>query len=200
VISGTENQLILISPYFVPRKTGVEGFRKLRDRGVEVRVLTNSLSSTDVAAVHSGYAPSRKPLLGMGVRLYEVRADAEILGTKRGGIEGSRASLHTKGFVVDRRKVFFGSFNFDPRSVHINTEMGVFMDAPEMAENLVEKFIQIADSGQSTYEVILNEDNRVRWLDKQDGKVVELTKEPQTSFWGRFVAGFMRILPIRGQL
>jgi putative cardiolipin synthase len=200
VISAAENELILISPYFVPRKTGVEGFRKLRDRGVEVRVLTNSLSSTDVAAVHSGYAPSRKPLLDMGVRLYEVRADAKILGTKRGGIEGSRASLHTKGFVVDRRKVFFGSFNFDPRSVHINTEMGVFMDAPEMAENVVEKFIQVADRGQSTYEVILNEDNRVRWLDKQDGKVVELTREPQTSFWDRFVAGFMRILPIRGQL
>ncbi len=200
VILNAERELLLISPYFVPRKSGIAGFKKLRDRGVEVYVLTNSLASTDVSAVHAGYAPARKPLLKMGVKLYEVRADAHIKGTKRSGIQGSRASLHTKGFIVDRRIVFFGSFNFDPRSAHINTEMGIFMDAPQMAEQLAEIFISQAEAGNKTYEVVLFDNNQMRWLDKHDGIVEKLSKEPQTSFWNRFVAGFFRILPIRGQL
>jgi len=200
VISSAESELILISPYFVPRKTGIAEFQKLRDREVAVQVLTNSLASTDVSAVHSGYAPARKPLLKMGVKLYEVRVDAKIKGTRRSGIKGSRASLHTKGFIVDRRVVFFGSFNFDPRSAHINTEMGVFMEAPEMAEELVNGFISATDRGKSTYEVVLNENSQLRWLDRHEGKIIELKKEPQTSFWNRFVAGFLRMFPIRGQL
>jgi len=200
VITDARSELILISPYFVPRNAGIVEFEKLRSRGVDVRILTNSLASTDVSAVHAGYAPARKPLLKMGAKLYEVRADAHVKGTNRGGIEGSRASLHTKGFIVDRHTVFFGSFNFDPRSAHINTEMGIFMEAPEMAEELAGAFIGGVERGNQTYEVVLNERNQLRWLDKHDGMVDRLTKEPQTSFWNRFVAGFFRILPIRGQL
>ena len=162
--------------------------------------MTNSLAATDVSAVHGGYAPARKPLLNMGVNLYEVRADADIRGIKRSGIKGSRSSLHTKGFVVDRRIVFFGSFNFDPRSAHINTEMGVFMDAPEMAEELAEGFNSVVELGSKTYKLMLSDSNQLRWLDKHDGTVDTLNKEPQTNFWNRFVAGFFRILPIRGQL
>lgn len=200
VILNAESEFILISPYFVPRKPGIAGFQELRDRGVEVSVLTNSLASTDVSAVHAGYAAARKPLLRMGVNLYEGRPDAQIKGIKRSGIQGSRASLHAKGFVVDRRIVFFGSFNFDPRSANINTEMGVFMDAPEMAEELAKNFISGLERGEKTYQVVLNDNNQLRWLDRHDGTVTELTTEPQTSFWSRFVVGFYRILPIRGQL
>jgi putative cardiolipin synthase len=200
VIKEAENEFILISPYFVPRNAGIAEFQKLRDRGVEVRVLTNSLAATDVSAVHGGYAPARKPLLRMGVKLYEVRADADIKGIKRSGIKGSRSSLHTKGFIVDRRTVFFGSFNFDPRSAHINTEMGIFMDAPEMAEELAESLNSALERGHKTYEVVLSDGQQLRWLDKHDGTVDRLRNEPQTSFWNRFVAGFFRILPIRGQL
>ena len=200
VILTAESEFLLISPYFVPRTSGIAGFQELRDRGVEVRVLTNSLASTDVSAVHAGYAPARKPLLKMGVKLYEVRPDAKIKGIKRSGIQGSRASLHAKGFVVDRRIVFFGSFNFDPRSANINTEMGVFMDAPEMAEELAENFLSGLERGDKSYQVVLNDNNQLRWLDQHDGTVDELTTEPETSFWNRFVVGFYRMLPIRGQL
>jgi putative cardiolipin synthase len=200
IILDAKSELILISPYFVPRKVGIKKFRELRERNVEVRILTNSLASTDVAAVHSGYAPARKPLLEMGVRLFEVRPDAEVSGTSRSGLKGSRASLHTKGFIVDRRHVFFGSFNFDPRSAHINTEMGIFMETPELAERLALAITDKLDVGDSTYEVVLNENRQLRWLDKRDSQRIELTREPQTSFWDRFVAGFFRILPIRGQL
>ncbi len=200
VITAAEEELILISPYFVPRKEGEAMFSRIRENGVQVHILTNSLASTDVSAVHSGYAPSRKPLLESGVKLYEVRADAENISARRGGIEGSRASLHTKGFVVDREKVFFGSFNFDPRSAYINTEMGIFMRSPEMARRLATGFTRVVGKGQSTYEVFLNEEGRVRWLDRSGDTPVVLNKEPQTSLWQRFMASFLSLLPIKGQL
>lgn len=200
VIMQAQQELILVSPYFVPRKGGVEAFEKLRADDIEVRILTNSLAATDVSAVHSGYAPSRKPLLKAGVKLYEVRADAKVPGTQWVGIKRSRASLHTKAFLVDRQKVFIGSFNFDPRSVNLNTEMGIFLEAPRLAEKIAAKFIREVELGTTTYEVVLNSKNQLRWLGQEDGVPVRLKKEPQTSFWKRFAAGFMRILPIRGQL
>ena len=200
VIMQAKQELILVSPYFVPRKSGVEAFEQLRARDVEVRILTNSLAATDVSAVHSGYAPSRKPLLKAGVKLYEVRADAKVPGTQWVGVKRGRASLHTKAFLVDRQKIFIGSFNFDPRSVSLNTEMGIFLEAPALAQMLTEKIIGEMSRGTATYEVVLNDNNQLRWLGQENGQPVRLKKEPQTSFWKRFAAGFMRILPIRGQL
>jgi putative cardiolipin synthase len=197
-IEAAEHEFILISPYFVPRKTGIEGFRKLRERGVAVTVVTNSLAATDVAAVHSGYMPARKPLLKMGVDLYEVRADADVAGVKEAGIGHSSASLHTKAFIVDRRKIFIGSFNFDPRSAYINTEMGIILDAPDLAADSAEQLLK--KTTLAAYRVVLNENNRLRWIGTKDGQTTVLKKEPQTGFWQRFMAGFMRILPIKGQL
>ena len=197
-IKTAKREFILISPYFVPRKSGIERFRKLRERGVAVTVVTNSLAATDVAAVHSGYMPARKPLLKMGVNLYEVRADADVPGVKKAGIGHSRASLHIKAYVVDRSKMFVGSFNFDPRSAYINTEMGIILDAPELAAESAKYLLQ--KTTQATYQVVLTENNRLRWIGSEDGQPIALNKEPQTSFWQRFMAGFMRILPIKGQL
>lgn len=200
VIKQAKQEFILVSPYFVPRKKGIEGFAELRSREVEVLVLTNSLAATDVAAVHSGYAPARKPLLKMGVKLYEVRADAKVPGTQRVGIKRGRASLHTKAFIVDREKIFIGSFNFDPRSVNLNTEMGIFLEAPALASEVAETLIQELAKDTSTYQVVLNSKNQLRWLGKEAGQDVRLKKEPQSGFWRRFTAGFLRAMPIRGQL
>ena len=200
VIKQAKQEFILVSPYFVPRKKGIEGFADLRSREVEVLVLTNSLAATDVAAVHSGYAPARKPLLKMGVKLYEVRADAKVPGTQRVGIKRGRASLHTKAFIVDREKIFIGSFNFDPRSVNLNTEMGIFLEAPALASEVAETLVQDLAKDTSTYEVVLNSKNQLRWLGKESGQDVRLNKEPQSGFWRRFTAGFLRTMPIRGQL
>lgn len=200
VIKQAKQEFILVSPYFVPRKQGIKGFADLRTRGVEVLVLTNSLAATDVTAVHSGYAPARKPLLKMGVKLYEVRADAKVPGTQRVGIKRGRASLHTKAFIVDRTKIFIGSFNFDPRSVKLNTEMGIFLEAPALASEVAESFAQGLLEEDNTYEVVLNSKNQLRWLGKEAGQDVRLKKEPQSGFWRRFTAGFLRAMPIRGQL
>ncbi len=195
---SAESEIVIISPYFVPRKVGIEALSGLSDRGIDVTVITNSLAANNQSSVHGGYAPSRKPLLKNGVRIFEVRADADVPGSEVVAASGAKATLHTKAFLVDREEVFIGSFNFDPRSANINTELGVIIQSPELA-------VQIAESidralAEQTYEVFLDEKKRLRWRGLEDGEEVIYTKEPQTSWWQRFVAGFMRVLPIRGQL
>ncbi len=197
-VDRAEKELIVISPYFVPRKSGIEYFQTLRDRGLEVTVITNSLAATNHAIVHSGYAPSRKPLLKMGVKIHEVRHTATLDGIDRGGAGTSLATLHTKAFVVDRKELFVGSFNWDPRSVNINTELGVIMKSPELAGEVAGLIDRVLDA--KSYEVVLNEKGKIRWIDRSSGEDVILTKEPDTTWGRRFNAGFMRILPVRGQL
>jgi len=197
-LQSAEHELLLISPYFVPLKTGIREISALQERGVDVVIVTNSLAANNQKMVHGGYAPSRKPLLQAGVRIFEVRADATVRGTEYVADASTRATLHTKAFVVDRRQLFIGSFNFDPRSAFINTELGVIIDSPKLAEELA----ALADDVLPTkaWEVFLNEDGKLRWRGLQDGQETIFRKEPQTSAWERFVAGFYRILPIRGQL
>jgi putative cardiolipin synthase len=176
----------------------VEAISELANRGIDVNVITNSLAANNQSTVHGGYAPSRKPLLKNGVKIYEVRADADVAGSQIVAASGAKATLHTKAFIVDRKEIFIGSFNFDPRSANINTEMGVIIKSPEIAGT----FAQTVDEklAAQAYEVFLNENGKLRWRGLEDGREVVLTKEPQTTWGQRFGAGFMRILPIRGQL
>ena len=197
-LQSAEREIILISPYFVPRKTGIQAISAFRDRGIDVVVITNSLAANNQKAVHGGYAPSRKPLLQAGVRMYEVRADITVSGPQYVADETSRATLHTKAFVVDRRQLFIGSFNFDPRSAFINTELGIIIDSPLLAEEVATRVDDALPT--KTWEVFLNGDGRIRWRGLQDGQETILKKEPQTSAGQRFAAGFYRMLPIRSQL
>ena len=161
-------------------------------------VITNSLAANNQASVHGGYAPSRKPLLKAGVRIFEVRDDADVSGSEIVAASGAKATLHTKAFIVDRREVFIGSFNFDPRSANINTELGVIIRSPELANHYADRIK--AALPEQTFEVFLNENGKLRWRGLKNGEEVIFDKEPHTTWWQRFVAGFMRILPIRGQL
>ena len=197
-LRSAERELLLISPYFVPLKTGIREISALQERGINVVIVTNSLAANNQKMVHGGYAPSRKPLLQAGVRIFEVRPDASVRGSEYVADESTRTTLHSKAFVVDRRQLFIGSFNFDPRSAFINTELGVIIDSPRLAE----EFAALTDEALPTkaWEVFLNEDGKLRWRGLVDGQEKIFKKEPQTSFWDRFMAGFYRILPIRGQL
>lgn len=197
-LQSAEREIWVVSPYFVPRKTGVQGFSEVKNRGVLVNVITNSLAANNQKTVHGGYAGSRKPLLRAGIRLFEVRADATVPGAEYVAEDSARATLHTKAFIVDRRKFFIGSFNFDPRSAYINTELGVIIDSPELAEAAVQSVEEALPT--QAWEVFLDDNDKLRWRGMEDGEEVILKKEPQTSGWDRFVAGFYRILPIRGQL
>jgi len=196
--NNAEKEILVISPYFVPRNTGIDRIQELRDRGIDVTVVTNSLAATNQSSVHGGYAPARKPLLKMGVKLYELRADASVAGHQRVGSDAAKATLHTKAFAIDRERLFIGSFNFDPRSAYINTEMGVIIDSPKLAQEFVRRVHEAIP--HQAYEVFLEKNGALRWRGLENDSEVILTKEPQTGFWRRFVAGFMRVLPIRGQL
>jgi len=197
-VKSAKNELTIVSPYFVPLKSGIAFLSELQASGVQVNVITNSLAANNHGIVHSGYAPSRKPLLKAGVRIYEVRADAVVSGVDRGGSGATLATLHTKAFLVDRERFFLGSFNWDPRSANINTELGIIIDSPEMGAWAGEQVDLSLD--KMAYEVVLDDNENLRWIDRHGEEEVCLDKEPQTSWWRRFSVGFMRILPGKGQL
>ncbi|MBL4575497.1 MAG: hypothetical protein JKY51_05260, partial [Opitutaceae bacterium] len=195
---SAKSEVIIISPYFVPRKSGIKAISEIQSRGINVTIITNSLAANNQSSVHGGYAPCRKPLLKNGVSIFEVRPDANVPASEIVAASRAKTTLHTKAFIVDRRELFIGSFNFDPRSANINTELGVIIRSPELAENVADAIDTVL--AERTYEVFLNEKGKLRWRGYENGKEVILDKEPQTSWSQRVAAGFMRMLPIRGQL
>ena len=193
----------LVSPYFVPTAAGAEIFVGWARRGVKVKVLTNSLAATDTAAVHSGYAKWRKPLLAAGVELHELRLSPSIPGEKRaekraGPLGSSGTSLHAKTFSVDRSKVFIGSFNFDPRSAKLNTEMGFVIESPDLARQISDAF----DRGVAAhaYEVRQSDAGDLVWIEHRDGASIRHEKEPGASVWRRAGVWLLSKLPIEGLL
>lgn len=197
LIAGAEHEVILISPYFVPGARGVRWLESLQARGVQVRVLTNSLDATDVPVVHAGYARYRHRLLRAGVQINELKSSRpERPGTSLHG--SSRASLHTKAVVIDGRSAFVGSFNLDPRSTWINTEMGVVIDDPRFAA-LVRANFEQSLSPERSYHLSL-EGYRLVWTDAQDGVPRRSFREPSAS-WSRSLIAFLaRLLPFEEQL
>jgi putative cardiolipin synthase len=175
-LRSAEHELIIVSPYFVPSKRMIEALVDLERQGIKVTVITNSLAANNQFTVHGGYAPSRKPLLEGGVSIYEVRPDAKVSGTEYIDASGARATLHTKAFIVDDKEVFIGSFNFDPRSAYLNTELGVIIRDPELA--LVYTVIIDEALRDNTFTVFLNDDGKLRWRGYEDGQEIVYDKEP----------------------
>lgn len=199
LVDRVQEELFLVSPYFVPGHQGVELLTKVRHRGVRVVVVTNSLAATDGVPVHSGYQRYRRPLVEAGVELYELKPTATDTG-RVGGIIGSRgagassgSSLHAKTFAFDRRIGFVGSYNLDPRSSRLNTEMGVVYDCPDLARQLPETLDRTLD--QIAYRVGL-ENNHLVWTTQNDGTVEHYTSEPAASRWKRITSMMLSWLPI----
>lgn len=201
---GIEKELIIISPYFVPGYEGVQFFKSLTDKGVRVKILTNSLSSNDVGIVHAGYAKYREDLLRNGVELYEMNKKLTRAQRKeKKGVGGSsKASLHAKVFVLDRKQVFIGSLNLDPRSFYENSEIGLVLDSTEIAEGMAENFDRDIKQHTFTLELKKDEDGdeELLWHGYENGEPVTFDVDPYTGFWRRFGVGFMGILPIESQL
>lgn len=196
-LRAVHEQLILMSAYFVPGQEGLVYLTSLSDKGVSVSLLTNSLEATDVPAVHGGYAPYRKALLAHGIQLYELRRQPGDAGNRSGSgprlfkhgsfTGGSDSSLHSKAMIFDGQKSFVGSFNFDPRSVLWNTEVGVLVDSPELTQQLTE----LARQGMAhtvSYQAKL-ENGHLVWLTEDNGKLHTLQREPG-DWWRRFNAWF----------
>ena len=198
---GVKRELTIVSPYFVPGQRGEDMLEDLVRRGVRVRVLTNSLESTDVPAVHVGYRKYRKELLEDGIELYEVRP---VLGQphEQDGVikapSSGQFALHAKVYEFDGQRIFVGSANFDPRSFHLNTEIGLIIDSPELAKQVIERFNAIA-SPENSYVVALD-DGKVVWRTEQDGRMVEHHTEPAQDRLKQAEVDLLSLLPIESQL
>ena len=192
VVRRAETEIIFISPYYVPGDRGVQLIRDLVAKGVRVVILTNSLASNNHVPVHSAYARYRRDVVKAGAELYEMRANAarELEGDEKGP---EVLTLHTKAFLIDRRYLFVGSLNLDPRSIEINAEMGLLIDC----EPMVRTFTRRAEERLSavTYRVLVNDKGKLEWHTRIDKQEVIETKEPLTGWWLRFKAWFMKIAP-----
>ena len=205
LLDGAQNEALLISPYFIPGDTGVKYLGDMARRGVTVKVLTNALAATDEPEVHAGYAHYRIPLLEAGIDLFELRPapgkpPKDAYGTSSG------ESLHAKSMIVDRRRVFVGSANLDPRSRKLNTEMGIIVDCPELALAL-SKYFDSATAPENAFHVVLERPDGkpdappvLRWIAVDDGKPVKFDHDPETSTMTRARVQMMRVLPIEDQL
>jgi putative cardiolipin synthase len=195
LVSATED-LEIISPYFIPGEAGTGQLVALASEGTRVSVLTNSLAATDVIAVHGAYARYREALVRGGVRLFELKpydedSDVSLFGS-------SSASLHTKAFTVDDRLGFVGSMNFDPRSISLNSEMGVVFEQAGLVRQVREVFAD-ETSPQKSYRLRLDE-GEIVWQDGAGEAARTHQTEPGASVWRRLTATVIGILPIESQL
>jgi cardiolipin synthase C len=198
ILGEPTSELQLVSPYFVPTARGVEWFTAAANRGVKIKILTNSLDATDVAAVHAGYAKRRKSLLTAGIALFETRRLQGIEKSEDGLSGSSDSSLHAKTFAMDGTRVFVGSFNFDPRSAHLNTELGFVIDSPTMAHGIASAFD--TEVPAVAYEVKLSPSGDLYWLERRGDQRVRFDVEPGTSVSQRAGVRLLSILPIEGLL
>jgi len=187
----SQRQLFIVSPYFVPTQHGTRLLSEIADQGVEVTIVTNSLASNDVFAVHGWYAKYRPELLTNGIQLWEVKVGNPETVTK--SLTGSsRTSLHAKTFIVDGQKIFVGSFNLDPRSALINTELGILIESTALAKTAEKQFRDLLQ--QRAYQLKLDDDGQLIWYDYSQGTTTSC--EPDATIWQRLGAWGAGLLPI----
>jgi cardiolipin synthase C len=206
--SEVKSELLMITPFFVPSPDELKLLKSLRDRRASVRILTNSLESNPQIAAQSGYQRYRVALLEGGAKLYEIRS---MLGNVLGSGETARMSryghygLHGKMYVFDRQKVFLGSMNFDERSEHINTEIGLIISSPELARQTADRLEEMVRP-ENCFRVELSspsapqKSQHLEWKTNEGGREVVYTHEPARSNWQRFKARLLSLLPIRREL
>lgn len=204
--SAVQSELIMVTPYLIPAQEGMQMFQDLGRRKVRVRILTNSLESSTVSIAQAGYTHYRIPLLEAGVELYEIRS---MLGNTKGSGQTRRIasygnySLHGKLFVLDRKRLFIGSMNFDQRSMHLNTEIGVIIDSPVLAQQVAARFdamVQPVNSYRLTLDTTHGGEPGLSWHTQENGLDIAYSTEPARSPWQRFKVHFLSMLPLDSEL
>ena len=186
-----QKELLINNAYLIPDEEMLTEVQHIVQRGVKVRILTNSLGSQDVPAVNSHYGPYRKPILQSGIELYELRPDAAVHDqADTPPIVSGFVGLHSKASVVDRSRVFIGSFNLDPRSRETNTEMGVLIDSPGLGEELAQ-LIEDLMKPNNSWQVKLDDNDKLIWV--AGDKV--LKRQPARNFWQRVQDTFFKLFP-----
>ena len=200
-LAAVKQELLIVSPYVVPDDEAMSAIRAAARRGARVRILTNSLATTDMPLAHAGYAAARDALLDAGVELYELKplATPFTRGRSHAPSSGSRTALHAKAEVLDRRYVFLTSMNLDQRSINLNTEVGLWIDSPELAREITRRFDE-AVRPHNSYHVVRTPDGRLAWLTERDGRARRYDDEPDTTPAQRLRARLAHLLPIEGEL
>lgn len=199
-LTAVQDELMLVSAYFVPTDSGVDYLAERRRDGVTIRILTNSLEATDVPAVHGGYAPYRQRMLEQGVQLFELRRQPDQKSSYSFFGE-SESSLHSKAAVFDRQRVFIGSLNFDPRSVLWNSEVGILAQSPTLARE-VHRLTLEGMAPASSYEVKLarrGDTRQLVWIAEEQGRRIVLEREPG-GFWRRLNAWLADVVGLERML
>ncbi|WP_037059981.1 MULTISPECIES: phospholipase D family protein [unclassified Psychrobacter] len=197
LLGRPDKELTIISSYFVPTKDGVDTLVELADSGIDIKILTNSFDATDVTAVHSGYSQWRPKLLKSGIKIYELKSTASEEDRENKlwkARSQSSTSLHAKTFAIDDHQVFIGSYNVDPRSANINTEMGVIINDDELARQLHEALSD--DLLSQAYEVKLTDDNHLQWHTMENGEKKVYEAEPRVDLSDHIWLTIMSWLPI----
>lgn len=193
-----QEEVTVVTPYFVPQDYGARFFQDLAAKGIRVRIVTNSLASTNHPYAHGGYYRHRKALLAAGVELYEIRADAPVvLGQVPVG-SPVKLTMHTKAIFIDRARFFAGSLNFDPRSINLNSELGVFVDDPKTTAQLIREIDErLRDYA---FSLRLTPQNRIEWLYQGGGLNEVYVVEPKAGLVANLLSITARFLPIEGLL
>lgn len=186
----------LVSAYFIPGRVFKRKLQQLADEGVRIRILTNSQAATDVVLVHSSYVKYRAGLLASGIELYELKPEHSITDEPdTRGLYASRASLHSKTLAVDEKRIFIGSFNFDPRSVFLNTEMGVVIDSPRLAKAVANAFVETFPN--VSYQPVLTPEGALVWEEVEaSGAKIKHEAEPRTTLVSRVSLWIFGFFPI----
>jgi len=186
-----QHELLITNAYIIPGQASIDFIQSLTDRGVKVRILTNSLASHDVPAVNSHYKDWRDDFINAGVELYELRPDPAIQSIVNvPPVQGEFVGLHTKSVVVDREYVFIGSMNFDPRSFNINTEAGAFVRSPGLAAELaavMERDMQ----PENAWQVLLDEAGKPYWVNSDE----TVYKQPARGTSQRIMDKIFKVVP-----
>lgn len=198
VAKEAKSDILLCSPYLIMSPESINKIGEFVKEGVRVRILTNSMMSTDALPVVAHYKGLREKLIEADVGLYEMRPDAEN-SPRHSAFTQARHSLHAKVAVFDRQDVFVGTYNIDPRSENLNTEVGVLVHSSVLSEQVAKSLEEDLRSVNS-WTLELNPKKELRWKGEKDGKEIEFKKDPYAGFWKRFWVGFLSILPIKDQL
>jgi putative cardiolipin synthase len=197
LIESARQEVVLIAPYFIPSQRGVDILRSLARRGVRVRVLTNSLASTDVPIVHAGYAPLRAKLIAAGVELYEMRPSWPLGEAEGRHGSPAGASLHAKAVVIDREQIVIGSMNLDPRSRLVNTEVALLLDGKRLGAQIGALFDEAVQPSRAFRVVAVDPsalDLALAWITEEEGREVRYESEPLAGFWRRVLSPLLGAL------
>jgi putative cardiolipin synthase len=190
---------VIQTAYLIPNGPTLANLERLTSAGVTLRILTNSAKSNNHSSVHAYYAGYRKALLTTGIDLYEVQGKGSLAAYLDRVGEDAHAGLHTKAMVIDDRVAVIGSYNMDPRSRVWNSEIALIVRDPDFARQILQE-MERDFAPEASWRLSLDDTGALIWTGESGDELVQLTKDPGSSWWDRFLWGMLRLLPLENEL